>query len=459
MLLAAFAGRSPVPVPVQRAAPFGWSVAALLALVTLVDRIEANIVAGALPAIQEEFGIGDAAGGGLATAAALAGLLLVIPAGRLADTRTRTRLLAFVVLSWSVLTLGSGIATTFVFLLIMRVLLGAAAQMEQPLVNSLIADYYPPKSRVRAYGIDKFAYFGGLPLGVVLGGVLTQAFGWRAAFFAVAIPGVVIAFLVSRLREPARGIGDRIGALADGATADDSPIVPAESATASESSTTAQSAQPSIRQVFAQLWAVRTYRYVVVGLAITFFGTAGLFFWLPSYLSRTQGLEEGAAAAIAGSVGFFGILVGTIIGSWLGDRYHRVRPNWRLQLGGVGLFLFGINLAIAILVPIFWLQVLLLFTTNCFSSAALPNLTAAVADVIPARIRGLGFSATQFLLILGGALGPGLVGGVSQLTGSLDVAFLALLVPITVGAVVVLAGRGGYDADADAATTQSLSTP
>jgi MFS family permease len=451
-LLAAFVGRPPVPVPVSRAAPFGWSVAALLALVTLVDRVEANIVAGALPAIQEEFGIGDAAGGGLATAAALAGLLLVIPAGRLADTRTRTRLLAFVVLSWSVLTLGSGVATTFVFLLVMRVLLGAAAQMEQPLVNSLIADYYPPKSRVRAYGIDKFAYFGGLPLGVVLGGVLTQAFGWRAAFFAVAIPGVVIAFLVSRMREPARGIGDRIGALAGVAAGE---AVPAQS----NQQESLPPEQPPIRQVFAELWSVRTYRYVIVGLAITFFGTAGLFFWLPSYLSRTQGLEEGAAAAIAGSVGFFGILVGTVIGSWLGDRYHRVRPNWRLQLGGVGLLLFGINLAIAILVPIFWLQVLLLFTTNCFSSAALPNLTAAVADVIPARIRGLGFSATQFLLILGGALGPGLVGLVSQLTGSLDVAFLALLIPITAGAVVVLAGRSGYDADADAATTASLATP
>jgi MFS family permease len=318
----------------------------------------------------------------------------------------------------------------------MRVLLGAAAQMEQPLVNSLLADYYPTKARVRAYGIDKFAYFGGLPLGVVLGGVLAQSFGWRGAFFAVAIPGVVVALAVWRLKEPVRGLGDRISALTGGAsTAESAPNV-------------APAAVPRIRSVFAQLWAIRTYRTVVVGLAITFFGTAGLFFWLPSYLSRTQDLDEAAAAGIAGGVGFAGILVGTAIGSVLGDRYHRKRANWRMTLGGVALLAFAATLAAAVLAPVFAVQIGLLFVANCCSSIALPNLTAVVADIIPAAIRGLGFSATQFLLILGGAFGPGLVGVVSQASGSLTAAFLSLLVPLVIGAVVVLAGRGHYDEEA-----------
>jgi MFS family permease len=119
-----------------------------------------------------------------------------------------------------------------------------------------------------------------------------------------------------------------------------------------------------------------------------------------------------------------------------------------MTLGGIALLAYAATLAAAVLAPNFGLQIGLLFVANCCSSTALPNLTAVVADIIEAPIRGLGFSATQFLLILGGAFGPGLVGVVSQTSGSLSTAFLSLLVPLVIGAVVVLSGRSHYDEDA-----------
>ncbi|OLT33472.1 hypothetical protein BJF79_34670 [Actinomadura sp. CNU-125] len=184
--IAAFPGCPPVAFDPARAAPFGWWPAACIALVALIDRVEANLMAGALPRIQEEFGFSDTAGGAIATAAALAGVVLLIPAGRLADRARRTWTIAAVVAVWSVLTAGSGLVRSYAALFAVRVFLGGAGLLYNPSGSSLIADYYPGAGRSRAYGLERFAYFSGLPLGIMAGGALAQAFGWRAMFFLVA---------------------------------------------------------------------------------------------------------------------------------------------------------------------------------------------------------------------------------------------------------------------------------
>jgi MFS family permease len=203
-------GRPPRMVDTSRAAPLGWRAAVVLFLVALVDRVETNLVAGALPQLQAEFGFGDGWAGAIPTSAALAGLLLVLPAGFLADRVNRTNLIAGVVAIWSLVTIGTGLAPTFAILFMTRVALGAADQIDAPAAASLLADYHPVKGRSRAYGIQRAGFFLGLPLGVVLGGVLSEAFGWRWAFISMAIPGLLVAFLCWRLGEPVRGMMDRL---------------------------------------------------------------------------------------------------------------------------------------------------------------------------------------------------------------------------------------------------------
>ena len=65
-------GRAPVTVDLRRAAPFGWWPAIVIALVAFIDRVEYNLVAGALPAIQDHFDFGDTLAGAIPTAAAIA---------------------------------------------------------------------------------------------------------------------------------------------------------------------------------------------------------------------------------------------------------------------------------------------------------------------------------------------------------------------------------------------------
>jgi len=433
-----FVNKGPVTVDLQRPAPFGWWAAIVVALVAFIDRVEVNLVAGALPAIQDHFGFGDTVAGAIPTAAALAGVVLLLPAGRLADSGRRTAIVALVVLVWSVCSVFSGLATSFALFFITRILLGAAGQLYNPPASSLLADYYPSRSRSKAYGLERAGYYTGLPVGVVLGGVLAEALGWRGVFFVVAIPGLLVAALVLTLREPIRGIGDRLDLLRGGTpVADEHGVITGETSTI-------------LKEALALL-EIRTLKGVVTGLALLYLGLGGLFYWLPTLLERTENLDYDAAAGLAGGVGGTGIVIGIILGSRIGDRGHGSRPGHRIRTAWSFLLLGAVALTAAVTLPGLPVKLTAIALACVGFAGAIPNLTAASADVVPARRRGMGFALLQFLLTLGGAAGPLLIGVVSDLVGSLALAMLALLPPLFLCLFVLRRTADFYEEDAAAA--------
>ena len=92
-----FEGEGTRKIDLANPAPFGYSIAFTLGLVALIDRADSAIVGGLLPTLQEYFGFGDTAAGILLSAPSVAALLLVVPAGRLADTRSRKVVLSVVI--------------------------------------------------------------------------------------------------------------------------------------------------------------------------------------------------------------------------------------------------------------------------------------------------------------------------------------------------------------------------
>ncbi|GIE35798.1 MFS transporter [Actinoplanes italicus] len=428
----AYEGRPPVTVRRGAGAPFGWWPAICIALVAAIDRIEYNLLAGALPTIQREFGFSDSQGGAIATAGAIAAIVLLLPAGKLADTGKRTWIISAIVAVWALLTVGTGLAGTYATLFAVRVLLGAAGQLYNPPSSSLLGDLYPGPGRARAYGYERMAYFAGLPIGVIAGGALAQTVGWRTGFFLVAVPGIVIALLVLTVREPVRGVGDRLSRWYD-----DTP--------AAEPRATA--ATVPMRAQLAALLRIRTLRSVIIGLSILFFGLGGLFFWMPSFYAREFGLAEASAAAVGGGAGLVGIVAGILTGSWLGDRRH----HDRVAIGGWSLLFGTVFLAGAVSVPVLVPQAICFTLANAGFAGAIANLTAANADVVAAHRRGLGFAVLQMLVTLGGALGPWLIGLASDTTGSLRWAYTVVLLPLVVGSLIVLRGQRTYRDDAAAA--------
>ncbi|MET8865663.1 MFS transporter [Nonomuraea sp. NPDC004580] len=431
-------------------APFGWAPLVVLFIVGLVDRMEANLLSGVLPVIQREWHFSDTAAGSIPTAAALAAAVVALPAGYLADRFSRTRIIAVVVFCWALATLGSGIATGFAMFYLMRVLLAAAENIDNPAAGSLLADYYPPASRAKAYGLTRVTtYLGGV--GTLVGAQLAAAFSWRTAFLIMVVPGVLTALLVWFLREPRRGELDRMvasGAIppqpsmagAGGEAVPPGPPAPAAPAGA-------EVKPPFLTQVRGVM-VIPTLLFVCVGLALLSLGLAGIFFWLPTFMVRTLGADVATAGSLSGLLTIAGTLTGTLVGSWLGRKWHGTIKGGRLLAGGGGITAGSVVLAGALSMDSVGALAGLMLVASSLMSIAIPNMTACLADVVPAAARGLGFAVLQLFLTVGTAFGSLVVGIVSDGTGSLLTGMYVLIAPMVVGGLLTLGARASFERDA-----------
>jgi MFS family permease len=111
-----------------------------------------------------------------------------------------------------------GVATTQEILIAARFIQGVGGAMASAVVLGMIVTMYPEsRERARAFGVFRFVGSAGASIGVLAGGVLTQALDWHWIFFVNLPIGAVTAALTVRVVEPDRGIGLRQGADVPGA--------------------------------------------------------------------------------------------------------------------------------------------------------------------------------------------------------------------------------------------------
>ncbi len=503
----AFPGRGLRKIDLRKAAPFGWTPAVLLGFVAAIDRADQTILGGALEKLKEEFGFNDFVAGILLSAPTIAALALVIPAGRFADRRNRTILLSIVITIWAFLSFGSAAAPTFAIFLLVRIVLGMATPLTIPASASIAGDLYTTRVRTKAFAVLRVFEYLGLPLGLVIGGVVSQTLGWRAAFLFMGVPALVLAAVIFFvLREPRRGLADEITTMAkgaglvsvevpDGQTAGNSvnPSAPsavpangnsqskvtgpaANSIVVGSTINTPDSGEPidithaltadysneSIKERLKSVLAIRSLKFIIIGQMLLFAGFAGLFSWVTIYLQRVFALEAGPASGITGGVGLLGLLLGGALSSRIGDRGVGKRAAWRITVGAFSLLFSAVSVLIFIVVPILPLDIALFFVINFFNLLALSNLGAATADVIPASKRGTGFAIAQFLITIGSSVGALLVGSISafviarigegETVSALQIGVRAglsvLIVLLGVGALVLFRARPTFEQDA-----------
>jgi len=150
--------------------------------------------------------------------------LFGIPLGRLSDTWKRTRLLPIGLAGWSLMTLFSGLSNNLAQFALTRVGVGIGEATSGPAATSLLSDYFPRHMRGTALALYSCGVAIGVGASLVLGGAIVDAWnawypdgqfplglkGWQVAFIVVAVPGMLLALLVARLREPPRGVSDGI---------------------------------------------------------------------------------------------------------------------------------------------------------------------------------------------------------------------------------------------------------
>lgn len=412
---------------------------AILASVTLVDAVDTSILRGVLTLIEEDFGLSDTQLGSLGFAFVFVNALASVPAGWLADRVRRTRLIGFTLLSWSALSLLSALARSYAQLFGARALLGFGQAIDDPASTSMLADTYPAQVRGRVFSVQQVMSFLGLGLGIGLGGLVGGAYGWPWAFAIVGMPGSLLAFVVFRMREPGRGE-------ADGVVVPDTPPVPIR-----ELSRTAFS---SLKADVKMIFGIRTMRYVLIGVSTLLFTVNGVGYWLAVYHERYSGMSEVQAAGTAAGVLAVAGIIGTIWGGRVSDRVFGVSPAGRITQVSDAILVCAALFAISFAVPIVPVRLLLQFIGVMSISSAFPGLRASMMDVTPVQARGVSTSAFALTSTLFGiALAPIVVGGISDLTGSLVAAFYIVTPPVVVGSLILRQAKHTIVDDAAAILT------
>jgi MFS family permease len=154
-------------------------VAALALFISYVDR---GNLATAATLIQQEFALSPERLGLLLSAFYFTYVAAMIPAGWLAERYGARRVLAAGLVIWSLATLTTGFAASFVALLLLRLLLGLGESVSFPCMSRLLAVGVPTAQLSAANGVVAFGYLIGPAVGTLIGGLLMAEYGWRAVF-------------------------------------------------------------------------------------------------------------------------------------------------------------------------------------------------------------------------------------------------------------------------------------
>jgi MFS family permease len=260
----------------------------LLTVGMLINYVDRGNLATAAPLLQHEVGLSASQLGVLLSAFYYGYVAFMAPVGWLAERYGAHRVLAAGAAVWAVATLTTGLATGFITLLALRVLLGIGESVAFPCMSKVLATTVDVSRLGVANGVLGFGYLVGPAVGTLLGGYLMTIYGWRSVFVVTGC--VSLLWLFQWLK----------------------------SATPSADAAAEHGEQPSFRQILRQraLWGAS------LGHFAANYGYYFILSWLPFYLVRARGFSINSMAATA-SWAYLLNALGALLMGWVADRWIR----------------------------------------------------------------------------------------------------------------------------------------
>ncbi|WP_337187934.1 MFS transporter [Phenylobacterium sp.] len=399
---------------------YRYVVVGLLAVAYTFNFLDRQLISVLAEPIREDLGLTDTQLG------LLGGIFFAafyttfgIPVGYLADRTRRIWIISGGCALWSLFTALCGSASSFLQLALFRMGVGIGEAGGSPPSHSLISDYFRPEERGTALALFSLGIPVGSMFGIALGGWIAAEYGWRMAFVAMGVPGILLAaVLLLFVREPPRG-------------GLDPPVVGA----------TRQGAPPAFLAVIAGYFSDRTLVLTALALGLSAIVAYGVSSWAAPFLMRTKGMSLTEVAAYYGLiVGVTGI-IGTFGAGWLVDRLARLDRRWFAWLPALG-FALTLPAWVGLMwAPNWQLALIFLAVPALLNHSALAPALAVVQNKVAPNRRTVSSAILMFFLnLMGLGIGPIYVGGISDWARptygdqSLTVG-LGALIPIVVMAV------------------------
>ena len=363
------------------------AILTVIGVIGFVDRVIMNVL---VEPIKTDFGLTDTQIGlvnGLAFA--LLNVVLGLFVARMAERMRRLTLVAIGTFFWSLATAATGLAASFTQLLFARIGVGVGEALGLPSISSLISDYYPPHKRASAISITQLAPPLGAFIGAAGGALVAHQYGWQAALFMAAIPGLILAAIVHLfVEEPPRGQYDAVTAGED---------------------------VPPLRSVIARYVHWPTMRHMLFGSAIASMVGFGLNAFMASYFMRRFGFSLVEAGLVSGFVAALPASLSIVGAGFVVDRWAKTNRKSHALLPAITL---------ALAAPLFLLAI---FQTKAVAAIALVGIAALVQyaflgptfatfhNLLHPRMRATASALNNIVYsLLGGGLGPVLIGSMSD---------------------------------------------
>lgn len=380
-------------VPAQPAAQRGVTATLWILLVVYIfnflDRQIVNILA---EPIARDLRLSDTQIGlmtGLAFA--LFYTVLGIPIARYADKpgTSRPRLIAIALAIWSAMTALCGVAQNFWQLLAARVGVGVGEAGCTPAAHSLISDLVPKERRSSALAFYALGIPIGTLMGMIVGGLLADAVGWRNAFLVVGLPGVFLAIIVMMiLKDP------RHSRAADAA---------------------APPAQLSNRATAKAIFGSPAMVFLLIAASGAAFLSYGKGVWATIFFQRTHGLSPGEVGLYFGLVNGMAGILGTWLGGKIADKWGATNRRHVLTAPALGMLIAAPVAYLGYNAPDWRLALAILFVPTVLNSLYYGPTYSAVQGLVAPQARAMAAAVLLFFQnLIGLGLGPLLFGMLSD---------------------------------------------
>jgi MFS family permease len=383
-----------------------WAFVALLTLVGVLNYLDREMPYILTQSIKHDLRLSDGALGFINGIGFLLIYALVgIPISRLSDRGVYGLVISASILFWSAMTALGGFAANGWQLALTRMGVAIGEAGSTPAAHAFITSRFELGRRGAALAMVSMAAPIGSTLGLMIGGLLNDALGWRAAFWIMGLPGVFLAIVVAlTVKAPPRA------------------------------EISARPASGPILRDALTLLRIPTFRRTVLAASVLAIGTNAQVVFSPAFLARTHHMSASEIGLRFGLVkGVLGV-TGLIIAGVLCDRLSQRDVRWMLWLTAIAVTAVLPFTATAFLAGPTWISVSCIALANAVGLFYLGPTFSTIQTLAPPHLRALASAMLLFGVSTIGGVGPPLAGMVSDaLHGSMGEASLGralLFVPV-----------------------------
>ncbi len=371
---------------------YRWAVLSIFFVFMLLHQTDKLLINPLATQIYQEWNLTDTQWGAISTAALIVGAACYPLWGYLYDRYSRGKLLSLASFIWGATTWISAIAPNFRTFLASRASTGID-DSSYPGLYSLIADYFPPKTRGKIYGFLQLAQPLGYLVGLVLATTVAVSLGWRNIFFITGGLGILLAIVMFfGVKDVPRG--------------------------------TSEPEFENLEQVgnFRFEWSKVKDVFKKKSLILMFMqGFFGVFPWnaiiafIFIYLAEERGYLESEVLMTMGPAVII-LALGYPLGGALGDYFFKKTKKGRVIVSMIGVLVGAALLFITLNIPLEnrVLFAILLGATALFIPISSPNVTSTVNDIVLPEVRSTSMAIQYFIESSGAALSPLITGALAD---------------------------------------------